>query len=422
MTPDAVQAMSPAAQVVTPTDAATPADAVTAAPLSRRARRLAQSTETPIIPSPAGPLAEEDVRSLFEPAPKLAQDADAAVPVEADPAATTEFVIAPEAAVADEPVLAEATAPVDAETFVAAPVQPVVTKPAPASDEDVFARASDAFGFSPVEDSHQASAAPKASRPAKAPAHIAPRRIIRRRIAAAGASLGVMGVAGMIAVSMTLPASAVAAVQNNGSGATASLVASAAPAKKVADDEIQAYVASAAVEDEDLAREGEYSTVSLLDVAAEEGIKRVSNSLYTNDPNAAIQWPFMVGVAMSSPYGMRNGRMHAGIDLVPGAGATIQAIADGTVRIATESGGAYGVTVYVDHVIDGQVVTSHYAHMQHGSLAVKTGQKVKVGDTIGKVGNTGRSYGAHLHFEIIINGSTVDPLAWMRKNAGRYSY
>ena len=48
--------------------------------------------------------------------------------------------------------------------------------------------------------------------------------------------------------------------------------------------------------------------------------------------------------------------------------------------------------------------------------------KVKVGDTIGKVGNTGRSYGAHLHFEIIINGSTVDPLAWMRKNAGRYSY
>ena len=421
MTPDAVRAMSPAAQVVTPTDAATPADAVTAAPLSRRARRLAQSTETPIIPSPAGPLAEEDVRSLFEPTPKLAQDADAAVPVEADPAAATEFVIAPEVTVAEEPVLAEATVPVDAETLVDAPVQPVVTKPASSSDEDVFARASDAFGFSRVEDSHQAPAAAKTSRPAKAPAHIAPRRI-RRRIAAAGASLGVMGVAGMIAVSMTLPASAVAAVQNNGSGATASLVASAAPAKKVADDEIQAYVASAAVEDEDLAREGEYSTVSLLDVAAEEGIQRVSNSLYTNDPNAAIQWPFMVGVAMSSPYGMRNGRMHAGIDLVPGAGATIQAIADGTVRIATESGGAYGVTVYVDHVIDGQVVTSHYAHMQHGSLAVKTGQKVKVGDTIGKVGNTGRSYGAHLHFEIIINGSTVDPLAWMRKNAGRYSY
>ena len=427
MTPDAVQAMSPAAQVVTPTDAATPADAVTAAPMSRRARRLAQSAEIPIIPSPAGPLAEEDVRSLFEPAPKIAQDADAAAPVEADSAASTEFVIASEATVAeepvlvDEPVLAEATAPVDAEAFVAAPVQPIVTKPALSSDEDVFARASDAFGFSPVEDSQHAPAAQKASRPAKAPAHIAPRHI-RRRIAAAGASLGVMGVAGMIAVSMTLPASAVAAVQNNGSGATASLVASAAPAKKVADDEIQAYVASAAVEDEDLAREGEYSTVSLLDVAAEEGIKRVSNSLYTNDPNAAIQWPFMVGVAMSSPYGMRNGRMHAGIDLVPGAGATIQAIADGTVRIATESGGAYGVTVYVDHVIDGQVVTSHYAHMQHGSLAVKTGQKVKVGDTIGKVGNTGRSYGAHLHFEIIINGSTVDPLAWMRKNAGRYSY
>ncbi|BDZ39361.1 M23 family metallopeptidase [Microbacterium suwonense] len=189
----------------------------------------------------------------------------------------------------------------------------------------------------------------------------------------------------------------------------------------MAEDEIQAFVASAGVEDEAIVRDADYSTVSLLDIAAEEHI-RFSDSLYTNDPDAAIQWPFMVGVAMSSPYGMRNGRMHAGIDLVPGAGATIQAIADGTVRIATESGGGYGVTVYVDHIIDGQVVTSHYSHMQHGSIAVKVGQKVKVGDTIGKVGNTGRSYGAHLHFEIIINGSTVDPLVWMRKNAGRYSY
>lgn len=156
-------------------------------------------------------------------------------------------------------------------------------------------------------------------------------------------------------------------------------------------------------------------------MAAEEGIK-FSESLYTNDPEAAIQWPFKVGVAMSSPYGQRWGRLHAGIDLVPGEGAPIQAIADGTVRIATESGGAYGVTIYIDHVIDGQVVTSHYAHMQQGSMQVKAGDKVTVGQVIGRVGNTGRSYGAHLHLEIIINGSTVDPLPWMQRNAGRYDY
>jgi murein DD-endopeptidase MepM/ murein hydrolase activator NlpD len=293
---------------------------------------------------------------------------------------------------------------------------------------DAFAQASGALGFAPVVDDEPADSVPDAEESVPVGAtpasdHVAPRRHrVAKRLVAAGASLGVMTVAGFMAVSMTLPASAVAAAQG-GAAPVASLVAADAqkPSAKVPHDEIQAFVASSGVKDEALARSDEYSTVSLIDVAAEENI-RFSDSLYTNDPEAAIQWPFMVGVAMSSPYGMRNGRMHAGIDLVPGNGATIQAIADGTVRIATESGGAYGVTAYVDHVIDGKVVTSHYAHMQHGSLAVKAGQKVKVGDTIGKVGNTGRSYGAHLHFEIIINGSTVNPLDWMRKNAGRSSY
>ncbi|WP_429977823.1 M23 family metallopeptidase [Microbacterium sp. NRRL B-14842] len=81
---------------------------------------------------------------------------------------------------------------------------------------------------------------------------------------------------------------------------------------------------------------------------------------------------------MSYGYGMRSGRLHEGIDFVPGNGAPIQAIADGTVRIATEQGAAYGVTVYIDHVIDGSVITSHYSHMQYGSLQVKAGDKVKV--------------------------------------------
>lgn len=317
-------------------------------------------------------------------------------------------------------------------------VEPVVEAPEPVVEPkvvdesapvvDAFAQASGALGFAPVIEDEPAASVPDTDEPllvgaTPASVHAVPRRHrVAKRLVAAGASLGVMTVAGFMAVSMTLPATAVAAAQG-GAAPVASLVAADAQTStaKVPDDEIQAFVASSGVKDEALARSDEYSTVSLIDVAAEENI-RFSDSLYTNDPEAAIQWPFMVGVAMSSPYGMRNGRMHAGIDLVPGNGATIQAIADGTVRIATESGGAYGVTAYVDHIIDGKVVTSHYAHMQHGSLQVKAGQKVKVGDTIGKVGNTGRSYGAHLHFEIIINGSTVNPLDWMRKNAGRYSY
>ena len=336
-------------------------------------------------------------------------------------------VVEPEAVVVEPAVvIAEAVAAVAA---AAAPKSASVAEtPAASAAErhattgDAFVAASEAFGFRPVSD-ESVDEVPVADEPVAAGvvAHVAPRRPRARRFIAAGASLGVMGVAGLIAVSMTLPVSAVAATQG---GASASLVADPTQApgsSKVADGEIQAYVASADVQDEALVRSDAFSTVSLAQVAAEEGIQ-FSQSLYTNDPDAAIQWPFKVGVAMSSGYGQRWGRLHAGIDLVPGAGAPIQAIADGTVRLATESGGNYGVTAYVDHVIDGKLVTSHYAHMQYGSLKVKTGQKIKVGDVIGKVGNTGRSYGAHLHFEIIINGTTVDPLPWMKRNAGRYEY
>lgn len=404
-TPNADQVVPTSASAVAAAAAVTAA-AVSAAATSRRARRMAASA------GPEAPTVAEPEAVIAAPAAVIAEIV-ASVASAAQPA--------PAPAVRDEPSaveieqIAEQVAP-EAEP-VAAPV-----------DADAFAAASMAFGFRPVDDQPRVDGSvddvPVADEPVSAgvvASHLAPRRPRVSRFVAAGASLGIMGVAGLIAVSMTLPVSAVAAAQG---GASASLVAgatAAASSDKVDEGEIQAFVAPADVQGESLARSDSYSTISLAQVAAEEGIK-FSESLYTNDPEAAIQWPFKVGVAMSSPYGQRWGRLHAGIDLVPGEGAPIQAIADGTVRIATESGGAYGVTIYIDHVIDGQVVTSHYAHMQHGSMQVKAGDKVKVGDVIGHVGNTGRSYGAHLHFEIIINGSTVDPLPWIQRNAGRYEY
>ncbi|WP_353116281.1 M23 family metallopeptidase [Microbacterium sp.] len=318
---------------------------------------------------------------------------------------------------------AEAETPmVDREAAAEVPLssEGVVFEPAAPRDDasDRFSAAAEAFGFG-GHDTFVASAPRDPAEDAPAPAHQASRRPrVMRKVAAAGATLGVMGIAGLIAVSMTLPAAAVAGVQGDGAQAVATLAATE-QANKASDAEIQAYVASSDVKNEEIVRPDDYSTVSLVDLAAEEGIK-YSDSLYTNDPEASIQWPFAVGVSMSSPYGTRWGRLHAGIDLVPGNGAPIQAIADGVVRQATESGGGYGVTIYIDHMIDGKLVTSHYAHMQHGSMRVKTGDHVKVGQVIGLVGNTGHSYGAHLHFEIIINGSPIDPLPWMRKNAGRH--
>ncbi len=74
-----------------------------------------------------------------------------------------------------------------------------------------------------------------------------------------------------------------------------------------------------------------------------------------------------MGVGITYGFGMRDGVMHEGADFVPGEGAPIQAIADGVVREATEAGGGYGVVVVIDHKIDGQLVSSRYAHMLYGS-------------------------------------------------------
>jgi murein DD-endopeptidase MepM/ murein hydrolase activator NlpD len=326
--------------------------------------------------------------------------------------------------VSDGPVVVELTA--DAEVG-REPVVEVVAEPAVAdADSDAFIAASRAFravtGEQPAV--AESAAATETRLPTEATAvRVAPRTSRSRgKIVAAGATVSIMGIAGLLAISMTLPAEAVAAAQGVPVRTATSLVAATGgTASEASDDEIQAYVASSGVQNEAIERTENFSTLSLGDLAAEQGIA-YSNSVYTNDPSAAIQWPFVVGVGMSYGYGMRDGRLHEGLDLVPGDGAPVQSIADGTVRIATESGGNYGVTVYIDHIIDGELITSHYSHMQYGSLRVEAGETVKVGDIIGKVGNTGRSYGAHMHFELIVNDSTIDPLPWMQENAGRKSY
>jgi murein DD-endopeptidase MepM/ murein hydrolase activator NlpD len=404
-------AEAPASGTTDPISIAESAVALAAViPLSRRAARQRQTSEA-VAAAPVEPFIAEVPEPIIADVP--------ASPVA--PSDLTEVVEILEAAAdVSEPEVAET---VDALLSQAEPVSAPSVEP----EGDAFERASRAFRNTGTVPTVSASArVPKAeptdsAAAAEASAQAAfrrPRRI--RKLVTVGASVGVMSLAGLLAVGMTLPAEAVAAVQGSGIASTSLVSAAAADAEGGDTEEIQAFVAPSGVENESLARAGDFSTVSLVQVAAEQGIN-YSGELFTNDPDAAIQWPFLVGVGMSYGYGMRSGRLHEGIDFVPGNGAPIQAIADGTVRIATEQGGAFGVTVYIDHVIDGSVITSHYSHMQYGSLQVKAGDTVKVGDIVGKTGNTGRSYGAHLHFELIVNGTTIDPMPWLRENAGRSS-
>jgi murein DD-endopeptidase MepM/ murein hydrolase activator NlpD len=146
---------------------------------------------------------------------------------------------------------------------------------------------------------------------------------------------------------------------------------------------------------------------------------------FTNDINGTIQWPFAAGVPISGVFGKRiapcsNGcsSNHQGVDFAPGMGAPIQSIADGVVRESVNSDTGLGVHLVIDHVIDGQLVTSVYGHMLPGSMRVKAGDPVKVGQQIGQVGNTGASTGPHLHLEIrLADGTAVDPFAWLHEHA-----
>lgn len=144
---------------------------------------------------------------------------------------------------------------------------------------------------------------------------------------------------------------------------------------------------------------------------------------FTNDPNSPIQWPFTVGVPISSGFGYRScagcSSYHQGIDFTPGEGTPIQAIADGTVIEVGGPYGSLGVYVMIEHQIDGERIVSVYAHMLEDSSPLAVGQPVLVGQLVGQVGNTGQSTGAHLHFGLLVNGTeAIDPYPWMKEHAG----
>lgn len=115
------------------------------------------------------------------------------------------------------------------------------------------------------------------------------------------------------------------------------------------------------------------------------------------------------GYRITSPYGKRGRGFHYGVDFSgPGIGGKpILAVADGAVIKANSTdrwGHGWGYHVMLDH---GNGYATQYAHMS--SVAVRPGQHVKAGDVIGYVGNTGQSFGFHLHFETWKNGSRYNP-------------
>ena len=126
----------------------------------------------------------------------------------------------------------------------------------------------------------------------------------------------------------------------------------------------------------------------------------------TNTKGApSFAWP--TSGRVSSRYGQRDGRLHAGIDISKPVGSTVKASAGGTVTRAGNAG-TYGILVEINH---GNGWVTRYAH--NSKVLVRAGDKVTKGQAIALSGNTGRSTGPHVHFEIRYNGSAKNPLSYL---------
>lgn len=141
--------------------------------------------------------------------------------------------------------------------------------------------------------------------------------------------------------------------------------------------------------------------------------------------STSIVFPLPTGTwVRSSGYGWRTDPMtglrafHAGSDYAAADGAPILAMADGVVTWAGPYGG-YGELVVIEHTIGGARVASAYGHMWPSGIHVTVGEKVTAGQHIADVGSSGKSTGAHLHFEIRPGGSfqpSVDADAWLAEH------
>jgi murein DD-endopeptidase MepM/ murein hydrolase activator NlpD len=120
--------------------------------------------------------------------------------------------------------------------------------------------------------------------------------------------------------------------------------------------------------------------------------------------------PLPAGQTVTSAFGWRpdpftgEGRFHKGVDVRAAYGQQIPAVANGKVVSAGAAGG-YGLSVVIEH---GSGIRTRYAHLSE--VSVKAGDVVERGQDIGRVGQSGRSTGPHLHFEVLAGGRPVDPV------------
>jgi murein DD-endopeptidase MepM/ murein hydrolase activator NlpD len=150
-------------------------------------------------------------------------------------------------------------------------------------------------------------------------------------------------------------------------------------------------------------------------------IAEITRAEYSITMFSVVQAPAPVGTGILSAFGGRAAScdgcssFHSGADFALGSGTPVLAIADGVVSEVGPDG-SLGTYVKVEHVIDGETVTSTYAHMTAGSMPFGIGDVIDRGTQLGTVGMTGAATAPHLHFEIRLGGpfgAAINPLPWL---------
>ena len=243
-------------------------------------------------------------------------------------------------------------------------------------------------------------------------------------------TVAILAAVGALVTAIALPALA--------TGAPASAGASPAPAQQLTAHNAQSIVVASEATQAPSAREQftattpdeiaqkkaaeEAKALEAAKAAALASASAMTASVRTSMPSIAqpgqVIYPMVAGsYTLSDGFGAaRSGRSHMGQDFAAPVGTPIYAIADGCVTISQGSYGGYGETIEISHpaLSASGALSTLYGHMSY--RAVSAGQCVTAGQYIGDVGATGWVSGSCLHFEVLINNTEIDPLAWLEAN------
>lgn len=131
--------------------------------------------------------------------------------------------------------------------------------------------------------------------------------------------------------------------------------------------------------------------------------------------DSKVRYPFDQEIVLTDGFGYRTApveQFHDAQDMAAPHGTPIRAIASGVVIEAGFANDGCGFGLKLQHLVDGQTLTSRYCHMADSSHSYQIGDVINIGDPAGRVGNTGLSFGPHLHLALRLNGEPIDPMPY----------